>query len=184
MLLLNFHPFPLLKTERFVLRQLTMNDIHEVFALRSDDKVNEFLDRPKANNLEDARKFIDKITTVISSNESVYWVIVPKNEKQLIGTIGFWNISKENYSAEIGYELLPEHTGKGIMQEVITKIIEFGFSSMKLRAIEAFLSADNQKSVKLLERNNFKRDADAERKIDREKEPGNMVIYLLQNSGK
>jgi ribosomal-protein-alanine N-acetyltransferase len=184
MLLLNFHPFPLLETERFVLRQMTINDIHEVFTLRSDDKVNEFLDRPKANSLEDVRKFIDKITTGISNNECLYWVIVPKNETQLVGTICFWNISKENYRAEIGYELLTEHTGKGIMQEVITKVIEFGFSSMKLRSIEASLTADNHKSVSILERNSFKRDAEAERKIDRENEPDNLVIYLLQNSGK
>src|SRR5438477_98251 len=42
-----------------------------------------------------------------------------------------------------------------VMQEVIPRIIQFGFEEMKLRTIEAELSPRNLKSVRLLEKNNF-----------------------------
>ena len=36
------------------------DDENEIFALRSDDFINQYLDRPKANTLDDARDFISK----------------------------------------------------------------------------------------------------------------------------
>src|SRR5437868_13096004 len=121
MLNLNFTPFPNLITERLFLRQLKIEDANEIFTLRSSDEVNRFLDRPKATTIDEARQFINKINDGINKNESVYWAITFKNDSKLIGTICYWNISKENDRAEIGYELQPRYQGKGIMQEAILK---------------------------------------------------------------
>src|ERR1700739_2910268 len=99
-------PFPILETERLVLRQLDIGDENEIFQLRSDEGVNKFLDRPRANTLDDAKRFIEKIVKGINGNECLYWAITLKNEKKLVGTICLWNFSLENNSAEIGYELL------------------------------------------------------------------------------
>ena len=62
MLTNSFTPFPILKTERLTLRQLSVNDDKEIFALRSDKQVNKYIDRAPSNTIEDARKFIHKIT--------------------------------------------------------------------------------------------------------------------------
>ena len=59
--IINFTPFPGLTTERLNLRQMKIQDENEIFALRSDERVQEFLDRPKAKIIDDARKFIEKI---------------------------------------------------------------------------------------------------------------------------
>ena len=130
-------------------------DEQEIFALRSSDEINKYLDRPKANTLDEARNFITKIINGIAKNESIFWVVTPKDESKLLGTICLWKISKEEAKAEIGYELLPENHGKGIMQEVIPRVLEFGFEEIKLEMIEAELSPRNLKSVRLLEKNNF-----------------------------
>jgi len=156
MLQIQFTPFPELATARFRLRQLAKEDEREIFALRSDDFINQYLDRPKANTLDDARNFISKIADGIAKNESIFWVVTPKDEETFLGTICLWNISREDARADIGYELLRENHGKGIMQEVIPRVIQFGFEEMKLRTIEAELSPRNLKSVRLLEKNNFK----------------------------
>jgi ribosomal-protein-alanine N-acetyltransferase len=57
--------------------------------------------------------------------------------------------------AEIGYELLPEFQGKGIMQEAVAKIIEFCFQALKLKSLEACADMNNRPSIKLLEKFNF-----------------------------
>lgn len=137
------------------MRQLRLADENEIFALRSDKRVNEFLDRPKANSIEDARQFINKINKGISSNELMYWGINLKNDLKLIGTICLWNISKEHFTAEMGYELQPGFQGKGIMQEAIIKIIDYGFAVMQLNSIDAETDPRNSSSIKLLERNGF-----------------------------
>lgn len=182
MLQLQFTPFPVLTTNRLVLRQLTVDDKNEIFALRSNDEVNRYLDRSKARSPEDARKFIQKVNMGVSNNEALYWGICFKDTTPVIGTICFWNISRENNKAETGYELLPAYQGKGIMQEALTKVIEYGFNNMKLHTIEAFADVRNDRSAGLLTRLHFTRDMAQENRLAMKEEFRNTTIYILTNS--
>ncbi len=181
MLQLHFTPFPVLATECLVLRRLEPTDAYEIFLLRSDESVNQFVDRPRACSTADALAFINKINTIIQNNEGLYWAILPANETKLIGTISIWNIDAENDKAEIGYELLPAFQGRGLMQEALTRIIDFCFSTLKLKTIEAWLRADNLRSLKLLEKSNFCRDFEAEARMRPEEK--NMIVFSLSNPG-
>lgn len=178
----NFSPFPVLQTERLVLRQLTMQDEKEIFLLRSDENVNKYIDRPPAVSLEDAQKFIEKINRGIAGNESLFWAIHFKNDAQLIGTICCWNFCKEEERAEIGYELLPFFQGKGIMQEAVSAVIQFGFQTMQLQSVEAWLKPQNLRSVNVLERNEFKRNIEAEKRLSEVEKADGIVAYCLNKS--
>ncbi len=155
MLKLNLTPFPELITPRLFLRELRMEDAGEIFLLRSDERVNEFVDRATAISIDDGRQFISKIITAQHNSEGIMWAITLKNEPKLIGTIVYWNIIKEKDEAEVGYELLPQWHGKGIMQEALSKVIEFGFTTLGIKTIVAGPKAGNQRSVKLLEKCGF-----------------------------
>ena len=122
----NFTPFPVLNTERLTLRQLISSDDKEIFALRSDDNVNKYLDRKPSNSIDDARNFIQTINENIQRNDSIYWAITLNGTDKLIGTICLFDFSNDNLKAEIGYELLPGFQGKGIMQEATSQVIDFG----------------------------------------------------------
>ena len=159
MLKINFNPFPLITTERLLLRQVNNNDVDEIFFLRSNERVMKFLDRTPAKTINDASDFIQKITEQEKNNEAITWAITIKGETKLIGTICFWKILKEHYRAEIGYQLHPEHWGKGIMQEAITEVLNYGFKIMNLHSIEANVNPGNKASIRLLEKNNFTREA-------------------------
>ncbi|MFS1511589.1 GNAT family N-acetyltransferase [Chengkuizengella sp. SCS-71B] len=158
MININFTPFPDLSTERLELRQLDITDKYEIFALRSDEKVLEFQEREKLKSIDEASNFISKIKKGISNNEWVFWAITQKVDSKLVGGICLWNISKEFSRADIGFELFPNYQGKGIMQEAITAVIEYGFKNMKLNSIVAFTHMNNSKSITLLKRNNFIKD--------------------------
>jgi [ribosomal protein S5]-alanine N-acetyltransferase len=159
MMQLSFSPFPVLHTERLILRQLNMGDATAIAMLRSDPDVNFFLDRASAASAEDAAVFIKKINNAIAAQESLYWVICFKEDEQLAGTICLWNIVPETDTAETGYELLPAFWGKGVMQEALEAVLAYGFEQMKLQTITAFPRYDNAKSIQLLDRNNFLADA-------------------------
>lgn len=159
MLQLNFTPFPELSTERIILRQITDNDAGEILWLRSDKHIMQYIDRPLAASIEDAMELIQKIHDGIKNNDGITWGITKKGDTKLIGTIGYWRIIQEHYRAEIGYLLATEFHGKGIMQEAISAVIQYGFKNMKLHSIEANVNPGNAASIKLLERNNFVREA-------------------------
>ena len=159
MLEVNFDPFPIFSTERLRLRQLNENDTNDLFILRSDNRVMQFIDRPLAKSPDDALKLIQLITDFLKKNEGITWGIELKSDTRLIGTIGLWRIFKEHYRAEIGYLLHPAQQGKGIMQEAFTPILDYGFKTIKLHSIEATVNPENAASIKILERNNFEREA-------------------------
>ncbi len=159
MLNLIFNPFPLITSDRLSLRRITDSDVHEIFFLRSDGEVMRYIDKAPAKSLKDAYEFIKKITELERNTEAVTWAITLKNDSKLIGTICLWNIQKEHYRAEVGYNLHPAYWDKGIMQEAIIEVINYGFEVMKLHSIEANVNPGNTASIKLLERNNFTREA-------------------------
>jgi ribosomal-protein-alanine N-acetyltransferase len=172
----NFSPFPYLTTAQYELRPLQPTDEKEVFALRSDDAINQYLDRPKATSIDDAKQFIRKIIDGVANNLSIFWVITPKGESTFLGSICLWNLSTDPRKADLGFELLPRYHGKGIMQEVIPVVIQFGFEQMKLEKIEAELSPRNLKSARLLGKNNFTLAV-------LNKENPDSVIYELKRQG-
>jgi len=148
----NLKTFPILTTERLILRQLSDSDVQEIFRLRSDTLINKYLDRPPSKTLEDALEFIEKI----KNNSPSYWAIAQKGNEKLVGTICLFDVSEELKKCEIGYELLTEYQGKGIMSEAANKIIEYSIQTLGLKTINACTHKDNQSSTNLLKALKFK----------------------------
>jgi len=155
MLELNFNPFPVLSTERLILRQLNEADKNELFILRSDKKTMQFIPRPLAKTTEDAVQLIQKINDLVLKNEGINWAITMKNDAKMIGIIGYFRTEKEHFRSEVGYILNPNHEGKGIMQEALAAVLNYGFSVMKLHTIEARVDPRNTPSIKLLKKKEF-----------------------------
>ncbi len=159
MLVVNFTPFPVLFTERLLLKQITDEDIYPLFNLRSDKEIMKYIPRHPAETIEDARQLIQHFDEVIHQNSKITWGIYLKETVQLIGTIGYVNIYKENYRAEIGYLLSRNQQGKGVMSEALAAAMNYGFNELKLHSIEAIVHPDNVSSSRLLEKNQFIKEA-------------------------
>ena len=155
---INFHPFPVLTTERLVLREITQADVNELFVLRSDERIQKYLDREPAKSTEDAARFIQMITDAHAANEHINWGIALKDDPKLIGNICFWRIELAHYRAEIGYTLHPDMQNKGIMKEAIKAALDYGFGVMGLHSVEANVNPENAASIAVLERNGFVRE--------------------------
>ncbi len=168
--------FPTLTTERLTLRQLLESDVEEIFALRSDIKINKYLDRTPSNTMIDSLNFIRRINENTKSSELKYWGITLIDKKEIIGTICLFNLSAELKKCEIGYELLNEYQGRGLMKEATKKIIEYAFQTLGLKTIDAFTHRDNQRSTKLLQKFNFEGQT-----IGDQTNP-NLIVFRLANS--
>jgi [ribosomal protein S5]-alanine N-acetyltransferase len=152
---INFTPFPILTTERLTLRQLSINDQQDIFALRSDEAINEYLDRDPSKTINDAINFINKINDNIQKNNAIYWVITLTETKTFVGTICLFDFSNEKNSCEIGYELITKFQGQGIMQDAAKRVIDYAFQTLQFQKIVAFTHHKNEHSTKLLTKLNF-----------------------------
>ena len=160
MLSTHFIPFPVLTTDRLLLRQLTMADAPGVQRLRSDEQVMQYVNRPLTLTLEQAESWVAMILDALDKNEGISWCICLKeNPAKHIGNIGLWRIEKENYRAEIGYMLEPSLQGKGLMFEALQKVVEYGFKDMGLHSIEGQIDPRNIASSALLKKAGFVQEA-------------------------
>ncbi len=163
---LNQAPPPTLRTERLTLRQLLHSDDNEIFALRTNEEVNRYLDRAPSQSIGDAQKFIQ----IILQNQSLYWAITLTGNNTLIGTVCLFDLSDNLQQAEIGYELLPEFQSKGIMQEALRAVIDLAFQHLRLNSLTACTQGENKASLRLLEKLNFAK---------QQMQEDNLVTYIL-----
>ena len=152
----DFSQFPELTTLRFLLRELNVTDAYMIHTLRSDKETNAMIGRENSNGIDDALLFIEKIKKGIQLNECIYWVICFKNSPEVIGTAGLWNFDPSAGTAEIGYELLRDLRGQGIMSEILPRLLQFGFEEMKLNWIAAFSPEQNDPSIRVLKKCGFR----------------------------
>lgn len=157
---MDFYPFPDLETKRLVLRQLTGNDAWEVYRLRINDRVMQYLDSPKMVSEEEALKLVNKINKKIEDGKAIIWGIAKKESPdELIGTIGYWEIVEKHSRAEVGYLLHPDQHAKGYMTEALNAVLSYGFENMKLHRVEAQTNPQNKASIALLRKNSFLQEA-------------------------
>src|SRR6185369_4692836 len=172
----NFTSFPLLKIERLTLRQLSIDDQQNIFALRSDKEINKYLGRQESKTIEDAINFINKVNDNIKKNNSNYWAITLTKTKTFVGTICLFDFSNEKTSCEIGYELMTKFQGQGIMKEAAEKVIDYAFQTLRIQKIVAVTHNANKNSTKLLTKFNFIKS------IEADKENPDLSIFSLTHS--
>ena len=142
-------------TDRLTFRFLTEHDSAEILTIRSNPTINQFLERIPPKNTFEALDFILGIKKKSAQNEIFFLAISFQDHPKLLGTICLWNFSADRKTAELGYELLPEFHGKGIMSEAVEFMLSHGFNQLNLNIIEAFTNKNNLKSIKLLQKSNF-----------------------------
>lgn len=160
MLTLNFKEFPVLTTDRLILREHLMTDADALFALRTNEEVMRFIDRERPKTMTDIETFISTFKEGYEKGQHIAWVIaIKENPDQMIGSIGYWRTNLANYRAEIGYMLHPDYWRKGIVSEALIKTLAFGFNEMKLHSIQANINPGNNASRQILQKHGFVKEA-------------------------
>ena len=159
MLTFSFTPFPNLETDRLNLRRIVKEDAAAILKLRGDAEIMKFIPRPLAKTEADALEHLAVIDAKIENNEGINWAIELKSTKQFVGIIGHYRLKPENFRAEIGYMILPEFHGNGIITEAIRAAVNYGFDTMNLHSVEAIIDPKNLASEKVLQKNGFIKEA-------------------------
>ena len=153
-----FDVFPVLETDRLLLREIIPEDAKEIYEVRSDEEAMKYFGHNVYTSFAEADEMIMSVINGFKNKEGIRWGITLKGSDKLIGSGGIWRLMKQHLRGEIGYDLSPKYWKKGIMTEALTEIIRFSFDNMNLHSIEANLDPDNAASVRLLEKLGFEKE--------------------------
>ena len=166
------------KDRRVSLRKLVITDMLFISANAKDKEITRytFVIAPPFG-LKEAKKFIKKTQNDIQKKEAYEFGIELKKTRKLIGTINLFKINYKNKNAEVGIWLAKEYHKKGLAQEALHLILDFGFQKLRLKRIQARILHKNESARKLLETIGFKMEGRLRKKTFFNKEWFDDLIY-------
>jgi ribosomal-protein-alanine N-acetyltransferase len=153
-----FATFPVLETERLVLRAVTPADATDTFRIMSDPRVIRYFGMLPMDSIEETVQRTDAFQTAFQEQAGIRWGIIHRDSGQFIGSCGYWRLIKQHSRAEIGYDLAPDWWGQGLMPEAIAAALRFGFTAMELHSVEAQIDPANTGSHRVLEKLGFEQE--------------------------
>ncbi|RCW76962.1 GNAT family N-acetyltransferase [Saliterribacillus persicus] len=150
--------FPILETERLILRKITPDDANSILSYLSDEEVMKYYGLEPFNTINDALDEISWYQSIHTNSTGIRWGITLKEKGIVIGSCGFHNINPQHFRTEIGFELSKEQWRKGIAVEAVEAILSYGFEYMNFQRIEALIEPPNIPSQKLVEKLGFIRE--------------------------
>ncbi|MCH2534877.1 MAG: GNAT family N-acetyltransferase [Bdellovibrionales bacterium] len=147
-------PIATLKTERLLLRPVTLADKEAIFSYAKNPNVSKYTLWEPHEEIEDSEEFIkDNIFPNYGKGVPEPLGICFSNKpNKLIGTVGCFWVSKGSKSMELAYALDEEHWGKGITVEASKALLDFIFANFEVERIQARYKTENVASGRVMEK--------------------------------
>ena len=146
--------FPEFSLGEFTLRKIEPRDIHAAFAGLSHPQVIAHYGVSYAS-LEATAEQMHWFEQIVSDGSGIWWAIATAADDQMIGACGFNDWQPEHHRIDLGYWLLPDYWGRGIMQRALPPILRHAFTLMNVHRVHADVEPENLASIHLLRKLGF-----------------------------
>jgi len=126
----------------------------------------------------------NKSAKMFLSEQAFKFLIFEKNNENLIiGDFNFSNIIKGvSLSCHLGYQMDKDYINRGLMEEALTRGIDFFFNDKKYHRIEANMIPKNVRSIRLLEKLGFQKEGFAKNYLKINGKWEDHIHYTLLNN--
>ncbi len=149
----------ILHTPRLVLRPLVEPDAAAIVAYRYDPEVARHQSWDRYGE-DDARALIAALADACPGTPGAWfqWGICDRISGELLGDCGLKTLEDPRLGL-LGYTLGRAHQGRGLATEALRAVIELAFDRLTMHRLSASVDADNHRSLALLERLGWRREA-------------------------
>ncbi len=175
--------FPIIQTDRLLLRRFVENDLENVFKGLSHPDVIKYYG-VSYDTLESAKEQMKFFADLLNDGTGIWWAVCSLDNRIFYGASGLNNLLKKHKKAEIGFWLLPGFWGQGIMIEALPLICDYGFEKIGLHRIEGLVETENMNCKRAMAKLNFRHEGTLS---DCEIKNGNFIsldIYAKLNGKK
>ena len=142
-----------IETARLILRKWEMEDAALSYSnWTHDPDVFEFTRISPHQNVENTKAFIESTLSIYDELDTYRWVIVLKENKNPIGTIGIGAVNEYDQVCGFGYTIGKTYWNKGYMTEALKAVIHFAFIEVGYNRMEAYHSIRNIPSGKVMKK--------------------------------
>ena len=139
-----FTKIPSLKTNRLLLRKMSLSDLDDCYEYSRDAEVPKYLLWYPHTDRTYTGYYLRYVERKYRRAEFYDWAV--EYDGKMIGTVGFTSFDLNNNAGEVGYVLNRKFWGMGLATEALLRVLEFGFSELSLERIYAKFMPENDKS--------------------------------------
>jgi ribosomal-protein-alanine N-acetyltransferase len=150
--------FPLLETDRILMREITNNDIDDMYCYYSNTIMMKYTKTNPHQSKEETLARIIKLSNSFKNNKGIAWAIESKTEKRVIGDIGLYYITADHKKAGVGFNIAQEYWNNGYGTEALIMVLNYAVYELNIQDIEATCKIDNIASAKVMEKAGMKYD--------------------------
>lgn len=146
----------ILETERLILREITEKDAEFILDLLNQPTFIKYIGDRKVRTVLDARDYIEsRFIKSYRENGFGLYAVELREDGTPIGICGF--VKRHSLpDADIGFAFLPQYERKGYAFESADAAMKYGRDILNLKRVLAITSLDNESSIRLLDKLNFK----------------------------
>lgn len=149
---------PTIVTPRLELRWLEPHDAPALLAIFGDAEVCRYWSHPPLADLAAAEELQREIAHRFAERSLFQWGLAERATGRIVGTCTLASLSAEHQRADVGFALARAAWGRGYMAEAIPALLAFAFDTLGLHRVEADADPRNDRSLRLLEREGFRRE--------------------------
>ena len=163
----------ILETERLQLREMTLNDFDDLYAILSDPVAMQHYPTPYDH--QGVKGWIEKMLKSYAENGFGLWAVIHKKEARFIGDCGLTNQQVDGIGElEIGYHIARAYWGQGFATEAARACRDYVFDVMKRDRVISWMNPENLASRRVAEKNGMHLEKES---IDRYGRPA--VVYSM-----
>ena len=147
-----------IRTERLMLRALTVDDLDDHWRLVRDPEVVRYLYEEPMDR-DAAAAHLEKRLVAELPGEGEWLNLAVEHEGRYLGEVGVCLRSVEHRQCEVGYVFLPEASGHGYATEATAAMVSLAFSALGAHRVVGRLDARNEASARVLARLGMRREA-------------------------
>ena len=148
-------PWEILRTERLLIRETTVEDVDEFYKLYKDPSMTRFMEGLFEDPEDEKRYQRDYIKKVYGLMGFGVWTLVRLEDGVVIGRAGY-SVRNGFDEVELGYLVGKEYQRHGYALEACSAILDYGRDILQFEAVQTLIKAENTVSIHMCEKLGFK----------------------------
>lgn len=144
--------FPVLETERFLMREMTPKDVDDMFCYYNNPEMMKFTSTDVHTSKDETLTRIIKLSSSYSNKKGIAWAIEDKGVKKVIGDLGMYFITADFKKAGVGFNVMQGFWNKGYGTQALSLALRYVIQEMGVNRIEATCKIENIASSRVMEK--------------------------------
>lgn len=150
-------PWTVIETRRCLLREITLNDIDDLYRLYEPEEMTRYMDGLYENRQKEEEYTKAYIQHMYRFYGYGLWLVVEKETGETIGRAGLGHLEVEGeVQLELGYLIARSRQRQGYAFEVCQGILDYAREATEFASIHCLIQKENLPSVRLAEKLGFR----------------------------